>query len=176
MQFPSASPVMPLFNLILGLILLLFGRKLFWLFVGIAGFLLGVQFGGVLLPDQPQWIRLLVALGAGFLGALLAILVQRVAFALAGFYGGAYLALLIAQSFGAESISILLFIVGGIIGAIVAALIMDWAIIVISSLVGAGAVVEALALGQGTSIFAFLVLAAAGILVQARLQPKPKEK
>jgi hypothetical protein len=48
----------------------------------------------LLLPDQAQWICFLVAVGAGFLGTLLAVLAQRVAFALAGFYGGAYLALI----------------------------------------------------------------------------------
>jgi hypothetical protein len=167
---------MPLFNLILGLTLLVFGRKLFWLFVAIAGFLFGVQFGSLLLPDYPQWVRLSVALGAGFLGALLAILAQRVAFALAGFYGGAYLALIAAQSSGAVAVSVPLFIVGGIVGAIIAILIMDWAIIVISSLVGAGAVVEASALGQRVGIIVFVVLATAGILVQARLLPRSKEK
>jgi hypothetical protein len=166
---------MPLFNLILGLILLVFGRKLFWLFVAIAGFLFGIQFAGLLLPHHPQWIRLLVALGAGFLGALLAILAQRVAFALAGFYGGAYLALIAAQSFRDGGVSIPLFVVGGVVGAIIAALIMDWAIIVISSFVGAGAVVHALVLGQRISIIVFLVLATLGILVQARLLPHSEE-
>jgi Domain of unknown function (DUF4203) len=166
---------MPLFNLILGLTLLVFGRKLFWLFVAIAGFLFGIQLGGLLFPDYAPWIRLLVALGAGLLGALLAVLVQRVAFALAGFYGGAYLALIGAQSLGAGRVSTPLFVVGGVVGALIAALIMDWAIIVISSLVGAGAVVQALALEQRISIIVFLVLATAGILVQARLLPQSKE-
>ena len=54
--------------------------------------------------------------------------------------------------------------------------ITDWAIIVISSLVGAGAIVEALALGQSIRIIVFLALVAAGILVQARLLPQGKEK
>jgi MFS family permease len=174
---PAANgDVMPIFNIILGLILLVFGRKLFWLFVAIAGFLFGIQFGGLLFPDYPQWMRLLVALGAGFLGAVLSVLVQRVAFALAGFYGGAYLTLIVVQSFGAGRVSTPLFVVGGVVGALIATLIMDWAIIVISSLVGAGAVVEGLALGQPIGIIVFLALGTAGILVQARLLPQPKEK
>jgi hypothetical protein len=48
------------YNIILGLILLVFGLKLFWLFVAIAGFLSGMLFGNLILPDQPQWICLLV--------------------------------------------------------------------------------------------------------------------
>jgi hypothetical protein len=162
------------YNIILGLILLVFGLKLFWLFVAIAGFLSGMLFGNLILPDQPQWICLLVAVGAGALGALLAVLAQRVAFAVAGFYGGAYLALLLAQSFGAGGGSILVLVFGGVIGAIIAILIMDWAIIVISSLVGAGAIVEALPLEQGVRIIVFMALVAAGILVQERLLPRSK--
>jgi hypothetical protein len=158
------------YNIILGLILLVFGLKLFWLFVAIAGFLSGMLFGDLLLPDQAHWIRLLVAVGAGVLGALLAVLAQRVAFALAGFYGGAYLALISAQSFGAEGGSILVLVLGGVIGALIATLITDWAIIVISSLVGAGAVVEALPLEQGVRIIVFVALVAAGILVQEKLR------
>jgi hypothetical protein len=162
------------YNIFLGLILLVFGLKLFWLFVAIAGFLSGMLFGNLILPDQPQWICLLVAVGAGVLGALLAVLAQRVAFALAGFYGGAYLALILAQSFGVEHGSILVLILGGVIGAVIASLIMDWAIIVISSLVGAGAIVEALPLGQGVRIIVFIALVAVGILVQERILPRAK--
>jgi MFS family permease len=167
---------MAIFNLVLGLILLVFGRKLFWLFVAIAGFLFGIHFGSYLLPDQPQWIMILVALCAGLLGALLAVVAQHVAFALAGFYGGSYLALVMAQSFGVGRVSTLLVVVAGVVGAIIAALIMNWAIILISSLVGAGAVVDALALEQPMNIIVFLVLATVGIVVQAKLLPQPKEK
>ena len=74
---------MALYNIVPGLFLLVFGLKLFWLFVAIAGFLFGVQFGDLVLLHQAHWIRFMLALCTGFLGALLAILAQRVAFALA---------------------------------------------------------------------------------------------
>jgi hypothetical protein len=162
-------------NIILGLILLIFGRKLFWLFVGIGGFLLGMQFGGMVLSDQAQWIRVLISLGAGVFGALLAVLVQRVAFCLAGFYGGAYVALRLAQSSGAGGSGIIFFVVGGVLGAVFAILIMDGAIIVLSCLVGAGAIVEALDLGLTATMIIFLVLVIVGMCVQARLM-RPSEK
>lgn len=166
---------MGLSKIILGLILLVFGRKLFWLFVAIAGFLVGAEFAALTLPHQPQWIMLLIAVGAGFLGALLAVIAQRLAFGIAGFYGGSYLALMVAQSFGAGSYSMVLFILGGVVGAVFAVLIMDWAIIALSCLVGAGAIVDALALGPGISTVVFLVLVIIGALVQARLLPHPRE-
>jgi len=85
---------MELPGIVLGLVLLVFGQKLFWLFVSIVGFLFGMGFAGLVFPDQAQWVPILFALGAGFLGALLAVVAQRVAFAFAGFYGGFYLALI----------------------------------------------------------------------------------
>ena len=160
--------MMNLSYIILGLILLLFGRRVFWLFVAIAGFLVGMRFAGVILLDQPKWLQLFLAVGAGVLGALLAVLVKRTAFALAGFYAGAYLALVGAQSYGAGGNSVILFVLGGVAGALFATLIMDWAIIVLSCLVGAGAIVDSLALGQTSRLIFFLVLVIAGALVQTR--------
>ena len=160
---------MHLWTVGLGLILLVLGRNLFWLSVAVVGFLVGMEFTGVILADRPPWVMLLTGLGTGLLGALLAIVAERVAFALAGFYAGAYLALLVGQAFGIGGNSLLLFAVGGGIGAICAVLIMDWAIIVLSCLVGAGAVVVGSGLGQTTGALAFVLLAIAGTLVQARL-------
>jgi hypothetical protein len=167
---------MGFYNIIPGLVLLIFGRKLFWIFVAIAGFLVGMEFAGMMLPHQPLWIRLLIALGAGFLGAILAVLVQRVAFALAGFYGGAYIALLLAQPLGLAGSGMVLFFVGGVAGAVFAVLIMDWAIILLSCLVGAGAIVEALGLGQSISIIVFLALVLIGAFAQSKFLAQPKDR
>lgn len=164
------------YNIILGFVLLLFGRKLFWLFVAVAGFLLGMEFAGLMLPHQPAWIMLLIALGAGLLGALLAMLFQRVAFALAGFYGGAYISLILAQTLGLVSSTIVFFFAGGVVGAVFAILIMDWAIILLSCLVGAGAIVEVLGLGQSISIIVFLALVLIGAFAQSKFLSHPREK
>jgi hypothetical protein len=119
---------------VLGVIMLVFGRKLFWLFVAIIGFLFGMEFIDLLLKTQSIWIKLLGGLGAGLIGALLAIFVQRVAFIVAGFFAGAYSAYLLAPVVGAGGASLPLAIAGAVIGAIAAILLMDWAIIVLSCL------------------------------------------
>ncbi|MFQ5801574.1 MAG: DUF4203 domain-containing protein [Candidatus Methylomirabilales bacterium] len=157
---------------ICGLILLVCGRKLFWLFVAIMGFLVGMEFTGVMLADRPQWVLLLVALGTGVLGALLAVFAERVAFVLGGFFAGSYLALIVADSFGGGGHSMVLFAVGGVIGSVFAALIIDWAIIVLSCLVGAAAIVQALDLGQTLSAIVFMVLVSGGTFFQARLMTR----
>jgi hypothetical protein len=141
---------MQIFPMGLGLILLVLGRKLFRLCVAVLGFFLGMEFAGALLVEQPKRVMLVIGLGAGLLGALLAVLAERIAFVLAGFYGGAYLALIAAPSGGPEGHSTLWFATGGIIGAVLAARIMDWAIIALTSLVGASAIVAAANLGHTT--------------------------
>ncbi|MCJ7545470.1 MAG: DUF4203 domain-containing protein [Deltaproteobacteria bacterium] len=161
--------------IVLGLILLIFGRKLFWLFVSIVGFLVGMEFIDLLLVDQSIWVKLLGGLGAGLLGALLAIFVQRVAFVLAGFFAGAYFALLLAHPLGIAGASLILAVAGGVVGAIVAALLMDWAIIALSCLAGAAAIVSRLGLRDVNMAIVFLVLVIIGILVQAKLMEHAEE-
>ena len=161
-------------SIILGVMLLVFGRKLFWLFVSIVGFLFGMGFAGLVFPDHPPWIQLLFALGAGFLGAFFAVLLQRLAFAFAGFYGGFYLALILSHSFGIGGNNIASFTAFGVIGAVFATLIMDWAINVLSCLVGAGTVVEASGLGQELRVVVFLLLVITGAFIQIRLLPHSK--
>ena len=61
-----------IFNLIFGILMVFGGRNLFWLCVGIIGFLIGVQFA-VSLGYSNEWAALSVAVGLGCLGALLAV-------------------------------------------------------------------------------------------------------
>jgi len=49
-------------TLIVGLAVLLLGRRLFWLFVGAVGFLAGLQWARPVLGDQPEWVIVVAAL------------------------------------------------------------------------------------------------------------------
>ncbi len=82
--------------LVLGLLLLLLGRRLFWLFVAVAGFVVGVQAAPYILPHQSELFLLGIALVLGVIGALLAIFLQKVAIALGGFVAGGYIAMVLA--------------------------------------------------------------------------------
>jgi hypothetical protein len=159
---------MRLFIIISGTILLLFGRKLFWLFIAIIGFLAGAVTGELIFPGQPPWVTFFIALGAGIIGFVLAMFAQRVAFALAGFYAGSYLTFILAQSYGAYNPSAVLCIAGGIISALLAFLFMNWAIIILSCLAGAGVVVGTLGLEQTPAFILFVALVTAGVMTQAR--------
>ena len=164
---------MHIYNIIAGVMLLLFGRKLFWLFLGIAGFLIGMKIAPMFFGDEPRWIQLSIAVGMGCLGAIVAILAQRLAFALGGFFAGMYLALGVGHFFALTEANTMLFIAlgGGIIGAIIATLIMDTAITILVCLVGAGAIVGELQVSQTMHILIFLLLAGAGFIFQEKLWP-----
>jgi hypothetical protein len=160
-------------NLIAGSVLLIAGRKLFWLFVAVAGFYVGFEVTRVVAVDRPEWLVWVAAVAAGLIGAIVAMLFQRVAFALGGLYAGGYLALLAAERFFPGAVGVGVFVIGGVLGAIAAALLMDWAIVVMSSMVGAALVVSSLGLGDLGSLLAYTGLMAIGIVVQAQLMRRP---
>jgi hypothetical protein len=157
---------MDLFLIISGLILLTFGRKLFWLFISLMGFIVGMELADLFLMNQPSWLALLMAILVGVLGAIIAVFAQRVAFVLAGFLSGGYLFLIAGQLFGAYSSPELFFIIGGIAGAFITAFFVDWAIIVLSCFAGAGMIIDVLAPGRMPGLIIFAILVSAGILIQ----------
>lgn len=163
-----------LLRLILGVLLLFLGRKFFWMFVGIIGFVAGFTLAGNLLKDQPQWLILLIGIVVGVIGAGLAVLLQRVAIALAGFAAGAYLAIALVQNLNLNlgALSWLPWIIGGIIGAILLFVFFDWALIILSSASGAGMIVSALPLTSPLSIIVYIILLVLGILVQAGIRAR----
>ena len=107
---------MDLLYIISGLILLVAGRKLFWVCIALVGFLFGLELGGEFFATNPWWIRLGAGLAAGLVGALLAGFLQRLAFACAGFFAGFYLAIFLPNLLVVYIDSLVLCITGGVIG------------------------------------------------------------
>lgn len=162
-----------LLPLLIGLILLLFGRTLYWAFVGLAGFLIGFELAAELLAEQAERVRLLAAVLVGIVGVLVGIFFQRVAFALGGLFAGGYLADALAEAAAAPGDPLLWFALGGVLGAIITAVIMDWAIIILSSLAGAATIVDNFDLEPTTGALLLAALTAIGILIQARRLRRP---
>ena len=71
-------------HILIGLVLLVLGRRLFWVFVGCVGFVVGAQMAQLYLELQPVWIVWAIALLSGLVGALLAVFFQTLAIGLAG--------------------------------------------------------------------------------------------
>jgi hypothetical protein len=101
--------------------LLIAGRKLSWLFVGVIGFIIGAQIA-------------------------------------TRFFHGSELITIIAG---------IIFVLGGIIGAALIALLFDWALIIISSLAGSSMVLNAFHFANLMSALMFIVLLFIGIAIQA---------
>jgi len=163
--------------LIVGVLLLGLGRKLFWLFVGGSGFAVAFYLTAELMPDSPPWVLLLVAIVAGLLGAWLAVRLQWLAVGVGGSLGGGYLAAVFVES---SNIDIagpdwLPFVVGGVVGAILLGMLFNPALIVLSSLIGATLVAESLPLGPDSSILVVAVATVLGIIIQSRMSPKGKK-
>ena len=158
---------------LVGIILLITGRRLFWLFVACAGFVAGFEYASTVAGFQSQWVLFSIAFAAGIAGALLAIFIQSVAIGVAGFLLGGYasiamlnlLELLSRQYFWPA------YIVGGVVGLLLMVAIFDNALIFLSSIAGASLIVQSLSFSSPTKIIAFLVLALAGAAFQAQFHP-----
>jgi hypothetical protein len=116
-----------------GLVLLLFGRRLFWFFVASAGFAAGMFWARDQLHLDSEILVFAIAIFAGVIGALLSVFLQKLAIALAGFASGGYLAaMLLTKVLNSQPFAWIGFIVGGILGAVLLLTIFDWALIILS--------------------------------------------
>jgi hypothetical protein len=156
-------------GVVIGIAILFFGRRLFWLSVGAVGFAVGVEIAPLLVNEASSVLALVIALVFGVLGALLALFVQKVAITVLGFLAGGKLATAIAASFFVHyaQYSTIIFIIGGIIGAILLLAVFGWALIVVSSFIGAYLIQSAIVLPPTGSTLVFIGLAIVGIFVQA---------
>lgn len=156
-------------GVLIGVVILFFGRRLFWLCVAAVGFAVGVEIAPQLVHEPSSLLALVIALVFGVLGALLALFLQKVAIAVLGFLAGGKLACAIAAAFFVRyaQYSTIIFIAGGIIGAILLLALFDWALIVVSSFIGAYLIQSAIVLPPTGSTLVFVGLAIIGIFVQA---------
>jgi hypothetical protein len=168
-QTYSSHFTVPLVGALIGIVILFFGRKLFWLCVAAVGFAAGVELAPHLVAEPSPLLQLTVAIVLGIIGALLALFVQKIAIAVFGFLAGGKLAGAIAAAFFVHYVqySAVIFVVGGLIGALLLLTLFNWALIVVSSLVGAHLIQSAIVLPPTGSTIVFLGLAVIGMVVQA---------
>ena len=139
-----------------GALLLLYGRKLFWLCLAIVGFLLTFAVISRLDLELDDLWMLLVCLLLGAVGAVLAVMLQKIAVAVAGFAFGAYSTLFFLDSNNVDTgnYAWVLALVGGIIACVLAAAVFEIALVVLSSILGAGLIASATGLSATASVIA----------------------
>ncbi len=158
-------------NLILGSALLIAGRKLFWLFVGAAGFVTGLQLATQFWHGSDLG-ALIIGLVFGVIFALLAIFVQALVIGIAGFLAGGYVLTVLATMLGIEVSGVttwIVYIIGGIIGVILVSLLFDWALITLSSLVGASLIIGSFTPQRAVGGLIFFILFILGVLIQGSI-------
>lgn len=158
----------PILSAAIGAVVLLFGRKLFWLCVAAVGFAAGFEIAPQIMHEPSTLLMLSVAIVLGFLGALLALFLQKIAIALAGFLAGGKLAVAMAAAFLAHPAPYywITFLIGGVTGALLLLLLFDWALIALSSVVGAYLILSAFSLPASGMSILFIALVAIGAIVQ----------
>ena len=158
--------------IVAGSLLLLFGRKLFWLFVAIVGFLVGMMYFPQLLPEQAEPVILTVSLIAGLLGALLSVLLQKFAIGLAGMAAGGYITYYLLQTItiNVGNYQWLAILAGALLGAVLAGSMVDWALILITSASGSVVITQNLPVTMPLSVVILLLLFIAGIIAQGKMK------
>jgi uncharacterized protein DUF4203 len=170
---PNSLPAMefsvPIVGALIGALILFFGRKLFWLCVAAVGFAAGVELAPRLIHEPSPLLALTFALVLGLIGALLAMFLQKVAIAIAGFFAGGKLATAIAAAFFVHEAQYFgfTFLIGGILGTLLLLLLFDWALIFLSAIVGAHLIQSAAGLPPVRTGILFIALVLIGVLVQA---------
>lgn len=160
----------PLVEILLGIALLLAGRRLFWVTVAAVGFVHGFEMGTLIFPAPAEPAAWLFGLAGGLIGAVLAIFLQSLAAGVAGFLGAGYVIsnlLYGAHWMGAE-FSWAIYIVGGVAGFIIVVLFLDWALVILSSWIGATLILQSVDLNIQPRLVMTAILLTVGIAVQAQ--------
>ncbi len=165
-------------SLLVGLCLLIFGRKLFWLTGAAIGFVVTMAFAQQFLGGSSSTLHVIIAVVAGLLGAAVALFVQRAAIFILGFLAGGFFLMNITGnvSAGIPVHTWIFFVIGGVLGALIVSFLFEWALIVVSSLAGSVLVTHALDPERSGGSLLVAVLCAVGVLIQARLKGTGKTK
>lgn len=167
-------------RIIVGILLLALGRRLFWLFVGGVGFVLGTRFADQFMHDQPDNVTVVFALIVGLVCAGLALVLKKIALGVAGFFVGGYLVWRLALFNGWEAATSLnqwiFFAAGGLVGSAFINTFFTWAIIALSAIGGAALVCESLHLSAQVSSMLCVGLATAGALFQLGVLSNPRKE
>jgi hypothetical protein len=156
---------------VFGVAMLTLGRKLYWLFVGGIGFAIGFSLAANFLGESSIITLLVIGLVFGVLAGLASILMNRLVIGIAGFVVGGYLAtqLVALVNLPSPLPGWLVFLVGGAFCAVLVAFLFNWALILLTSLVGAALLVQLLNASDPLSLAILVILTFTGFFLQARI-------
>ena len=159
---------------VIGAIILFLGRELNFLFAAGMAALVALRFTPKLPATLPAWSGYAFMAGVAILAAWVVIVNKPVGFYISGFFAGGY-ALMEWFEPGILTFPILPFFVGSVIGAIIIGVFTDWALIVISSLIGAVYATTLFRLSQTAETLVAGGLFVLGAITQAILMRMEKQ-
>jgi hypothetical protein len=127
---------MQVLRAVIGGILLFLGRELNFLFAAAMAALLGLRLTPLLPLSWPDWGQYAFMAGLAIVAAVLVIVRERAGYFITGFLVGSYFLVEYYEP-GVLTLPVLPFLVGGVIGAVMIGLFTEWALMLVSCLVGA---------------------------------------
>lgn len=158
---------MNMIYVLIGVILLILGRKYTWSFTAGLVFYLFMLVTAKGLFDFPDLLILMIGIVLAVAGGLLAAVLHRVTVPITGFLAGGYLLTLLAgvyKWFPAQTW--MPFAAGGLLGLVLIAAATDWTLTVMSSVMGAVMIVRGSTIGSSWLVVVFLGIALAGVVIQ----------
>ncbi|MCC6500550.1 MAG: hypothetical protein IT313_09825 [Anaerolineales bacterium] len=159
---------------VIGVIILFFGRELNFLFAGGMAALVGFRLAPLLPDSLPNWSDYALIIGLGVIAAALTLINERAGYFVSGFFAGGY-ALMEYFEPSAPTFPSLPFIIGAIVGAAIIGVFTEWALIAISSLIGAIYATTLFTLSQTAEILVAGGLFVIGSLTQVILMRMQKD-
>lgn len=150
----------------IGGILLFLGRELNFLFAGSMAALIGLRLTPLLPSQWPQWSDYAFMGGLALIAAAITIIYERLGYFLSGFLAGG---LFLVEYFvpGVLTLPLPLFIIGGVIGSLVIGIFTEWALMIVSCLIGAYYVTNLFTLSPTAEILVGSGLFIVGAVTQA---------
>lgn len=127
---------MPVLQAVIGGVFLFLGRELNFFFAAAMAALIGLRLTPLLAPQWPEWSDYAFMIGLALLAAVVSIRKERIGYYLSGFLVGGYFLVEYYEP-GVLTLPLLPFIVGGVIGSIIIGIFTEWALMIVSCLVGA---------------------------------------
>ncbi len=159
---------------VIGGILLFLGRELNFLFAGAMAALIGFRLTPLLPPQWPAWSDAAFMLTLGVIAAIIVLVNERVGYFLSGFLAGGFL-LIEYYAPNLLTVPLLPFIVGGVIGALILGLLTEWALILVSSGIGAAYVLNLFRLNPTAEILIGAGLFIIGAVTQVVIMQAQKK-
>lgn len=159
---------------IIGGILLFLGRELNFIFAAAMAGLIGFRLTPLLPHQWPAWSDAAFMITLAVIAATLVLLNERAGYFVSGFLAGGFF---LVEYYAPNSLTLPLlpFIIGGVIGALILGLLTEWALILVSSAIGASYILNLFAIDPTAEILVGAGLFIVGALTQVIIMQAQKQ-